>query len=61
MGRGMGQGGGQGGRGRQGGFAAGAGGNCVCPKCGKTAPHQRGIPCLQVACPDCGTAMTRQT
>ena len=35
-------------------------GNCVCPKCGKTVPHQRGVPCLQVTCPDCGTAMTRQ-
>lgn len=56
-GRGKGQGGGQG---RRGGFAAGPGGNCLCPKCGKTAPHQRGIPCLQVPCPDCGTAMTRQ-
>ena len=54
MGRGMGQGGGQGG------FTAGPGGDCVCPKCGKTAPHQRGTPCLQVTCPDCGTAMTRQ-
>ena len=57
-GRGMGQGGGQG---RRGGFAAGPGGSCVCPKCGKTLPHQRGVPCLQITCPDCGTAMTRQT
>ena len=56
-GRGMRQAGGQG---RRGGIAAGPGGDCVCPKCGKTAPHQRGIPCLQVTCPDCGTAMTRQ-
>ena len=38
----------------------GPGGNCVCPKCGKTMPHQRGVPCLQVMCPDCGTAMARQ-
>ena len=58
MGRGMGQGGGQG---RGGGFAAGPGGDCVCPKCGKSVPHQRGVPCLQVNCPDCGTAMIRQT
>lgn len=56
-GRGMGRGGG---RGRQGGFAAGPGGNCVCPKCGKTVPHQRGVPCFQMACPGCGAAMTRQ-
>jgi hypothetical protein len=57
-GGGVGRGGGQR---RQSGFAAGPGGDCVCPKCGKTVPHQRGIPCLQVTCPDCGTAMTRQT
>jgi DNA-directed RNA polymerase subunit RPC12/RpoP len=37
----------------------GAGGNCVCPKCGKTVPHQVGVPCTRVACPDCGTKMTR--
>jgi len=56
-GRGMGQ--GQG-RGRMGGFAMGPGGNCVCPKCGKTVPHQQGLPCSQVKCPACGAAMTRQ-
>jgi hypothetical protein len=56
-GRGKGRGGG---RGRQGGFAAGPDGECVCPKCGKTAPHQRGVPCMQVVCPACGAAMTRQ-
>lgn len=62
-GRGMGRGGGQGGgggRGGGGGFAAGPQGSCVCPKCGKTVPHQRGIPCIQTTCPDCGVAMTRQ-
>ena len=63
-GRGMGGGGdmgkGQGrGRGRMGGFAMGPGGNCVCPKCGKTVPHQQGEPCSQVKCPSCGAAMTR--
>lgn len=56
-GRGMGQ--GQG-RGRMGGFGLGAGGNCVCPKCGKTVPHQQGIPCAQAKCPGCGAAMTRE-
>ena len=60
MGRGMGRGGGQGGRGGQGGFALGPQGECVCPKCGKPVPHQRGIPCLQMTCPDCGIAMTRK-
>jgi len=56
-GRGMG-GGGQG-RGRMGGFGLGLGGNCVCPKCGKTFPHQQGMPCTQMQCPACGAAMTR--
>ncbi len=56
-GRGMGQGTG---RGRRGGFGAGAGGECVCPQCGKTLPHGRGTPCIQVKCPDCGTQMTRK-
>ena len=58
-GRGMGMGQGKG-RGRMGGFAAGPAGNCVCPSCGKTGAHQRGIPCNQVKCPACGTLMTRQ-
>ena len=57
-GRGMGAGGG---RGRMGGFGAGTGGNCVCPSCGATAPHERGVPCTQQQCPKCGGAMTRQT
>ena len=56
-GRGMGRGGG---RGRQGGFGLGPEGDCVCPKCGKTVPHERGVPCYQAICPDCGTNMTRK-
>jgi len=56
-GRGMGQGAG---RGRMGGFGAGAGGECVCPQCGKILPHERGVPCMQVNCPDCGVPMTRK-
>ncbi|MGC8979552.1 DUF134 domain-containing protein [Caldisericum sp.] len=37
----------------------GAGGAsvCVCPKCGNEQPHARGIPCTQVKCSKCGTAM----
>ncbi|MDD4537950.1 MAG: DUF5320 domain-containing protein [Lentisphaeria bacterium] len=59
-GRGMGQGRGQGqGAGRGGGMGAGTGGECVCPKCGKRLAHQRGVPCTQRQCPDCGTTMTR--
>ncbi len=57
-GMGMGQGRGTG-RGRMGGFAMGPGGNCVCPSCGKSVPHQQGVPCTQVKCPACGAAMSR--
>jgi hypothetical protein len=65
---GQGRGGGRGmgrsqglGRGRMGGpFAAGPGGNCVCPKCGATVPHVVRQPCNQKDCPKCGTKMTRQ-
>lgn len=35
-------------------------GNCVCQKCGHTEPHERGVPCLQNKCPQCGGLMTRQ-
>ena len=56
-GRGMGQ--GQG-KGRMGGpFAAGPGGNWVCPSCGTIVPHIVGQPCNQRSCPKCGTKMTR--
>ena len=60
-GRGMGGGGRKGGGRRMGGMGLGAGGNCVCPKCGKTVPHQAGLPCTQVDCPECKTRMTRAT
>ncbi len=50
---------GLGGRGRMGGFALGPAGECVCPKCGYKALHQRGVPCYQQKCPKCGTLMTR--
>lgn len=59
-GTGRGAGAGGGGRGRMGGFAAGPGGNCVCPQCGSTAAHRVGTPCYQRKCPRCGSAMTRQ-
>ncbi len=62
-GRGMGRSQGQSqGRGRMGGpYAAGPGGNCVCPKCGATAAHAAGQPCTAISCPECGTKMTRAT
>jgi len=58
MGRGRGQ--GLGGRGRGGGFAAGPGGNCICPGCGHRAQHQVGVPCNKIECPKCGQPMTRE-
>ena len=60
-GGGMGMGAG-GGRGRMGGTrpGAGPGGECVCPSCGTTAPHQAGVPCYQMSCPNCGTSMVRK-
>lgn len=48
------------GRGKMGGpFAAGPGGNCICPKCGYKEPHMAGQPCNQKICPKCGMQMTR--
>jgi hypothetical protein len=48
-----------GGRGRMGGKGLGTGGECTCPQCGITAPHERGMPCLQQKCSQCGTPMVR--
>ena len=48
------------GRGRMGGpFAAGPGGNCICPNCGHNEPHIVGQPCNQKICEKCGAKMTR--
>ncbi len=30
---------------------------CVCPKCGYSEPHKRGVPCTEKECPKCGTMM----
>jgi hypothetical protein len=43
----------------QGGVAAGPDGICICPQCGHSQPHERGVPCTQVMCPKCGAAMRR--
>ncbi len=69
-GRGRGRGGAGGGRGgsrgqgsglgrNNGPQKAGAGGDCVCPKCGHKAQHDVGQPCYDKKCPKCGTGMTR--
>jgi hypothetical protein len=48
------------GRGWMGGpFAAGPGGDCVCPNCGNKIAHVAGKPCNQQTCPKCGVRMTR--
>jgi hypothetical protein len=60
-GRGAGQGSGRGGGNMGGGrMNAGPGGECVCPSCGATAPHQAGVPCYQTRCPKCGITMARK-
>ncbi len=49
------------GKGRMGGpLSAGAVGTCVCPQCGHSEPHERGVPCTQKQCPKCGAALARQ-
>ncbi len=49
-----------GGRGRNHGGGFGAGGFCVCAHCGKKVPHERGIKCTTLKCPDCGHTMVRE-
>ncbi len=60
-GRGLGMGRSRGfdGGGRMGGFAAGPGGLCKCPKCGYEEPQIRGQPCMNKKCPKCQTQMIR--
>ena len=62
-GQGPGTGRGMGGRGRGTGSGQrpgmGPGGECVCPSCGHKIPHQAGIPCTEVKCPNCDAAMVR--
>ena len=49
------------GGGRMGGpYAAGPGGECVCPKCEKTYLHVAGRPCVQRRCTACNTWLIRK-
>lgn len=33
---------------------------CCCPECGNIVPHERGIPCIEINCPECGASMVGQ-
>jgi len=47
-------------RGKGGGsYAAGPGGECICPSCGYKVPHRVGVPCMNEQCPKCGSSMNR--
>ncbi len=50
----------QGGRGRNKGGAYGLGGFCICVKCGTKVPHQQGVKCTTLKCPNCGHVMVRE-
>ena len=58
-GRNTGSGGGRN-KGSNGGFGLGPSGECVCPECGKIVPHQRGVPCYEQTCPNCGAKLIRK-
>ena len=35
-------------------------GFCICPHCNTKVPHQRGVPCRERNCPECGKIMIRE-
>jgi hypothetical protein len=63
-GSGGGQGGSPGGRCQGAGVGPGAStgvsDSCLCSACGAKTPHERGIPCMQQKCPQCGKPMVRE-
>jgi len=58
-GRGIGRGGAGGGRMRGSRPGSGPGGQCVCPSCGTKVPHQLGMPCYDLTCPQYGSKMIK--
>lgn len=38
----------------------GPGGYCICLKCGYRVPKQRGVRCMDMRCPKCGSVMVRE-
>ena len=38
----------------------GPGGVCICPGCGFKTDKQRGLPCREMTCPDCGRKLLRE-
>ncbi len=56
QGKGLGTGGG---KGRNKGGSMGVGGTCTCNKCKTVIPHQQGIKCTTIKCPNCGHTMIR--
>jgi len=38
----------------------GAGGYCICVKCGYKKPHKSGVPCRDEKCPECGVRLLRE-
>jgi hypothetical protein len=61
MGQGARTGRGMGGQGRGGQNNYGSpGGCCVCPACGAEFPHQIGMPCSSLTCPNCGGRLVKK-
>jgi len=38
----------------------GAIGICTFPKCGFEKSHRRGVPCMEVRCPNCGSVLLQK-